>query len=151
MSKPFKETKFGKILLEKVPEAAGMIGDVLPDKGVLGIVKNIIDSSTVSPAEKAELLKEAKQFEQTELQELLKDKQNARSREVELAKAGNNDLLMKATGFTLIAAFLSVVGSTIFFEIPDANKEAHSHLRGMIEGAFVGGMVFYYFGAAKQR
>jgi hypothetical protein len=150
MKKPFKETKFGKLLTEKVPEAARIVGDVLPDHGVLGIVKNLIDGATISPEEKKALLNEAREFELTELKLYMDDKASARSREVELAKAGNADLLMKATGFTLIAAFLAVVLSTIFYEIPEANVEAHAHLRGMVEGAFVGGMVFYYFGASKK-
>ena len=38
--KPFKETAVGKFLLNKLP---GVVTDVLPDKGVLGIVKNLID------------------------------------------------------------------------------------------------------------
>jgi hypothetical protein len=43
--KPFSETGVGKFLLEKIPNAVGSLGDVLPDKGVLGVVKNIITSS----------------------------------------------------------------------------------------------------------
>jgi hypothetical protein len=43
--KKFKETGVGKFLLEKIPNAIGSLGDVLPDKGVLGVVKNIIASN----------------------------------------------------------------------------------------------------------
>lgn len=41
MKKPFKETKVGKFLLDKLP---GFVAGTLPDKGVLGIVKNLIDN-----------------------------------------------------------------------------------------------------------
>lgn len=52
--KPFKETGVGKFLLEKIPNAVGALGDVLPDKGVLGVVKNIISSSNeLSAADQA--------------------------------------------------------------------------------------------------
>jgi hypothetical protein len=54
--KPFKDTAVGKFLLEKVP---GFVVDVLPDNGVLGIVKNLIDSdSSLTQYDKDMLLKE---------------------------------------------------------------------------------------------
>jgi len=43
--KKFKDTKVGKWIQEKLPEVASNVGDVLPDKGVLGIVKRIVDGS----------------------------------------------------------------------------------------------------------
>jgi hypothetical protein len=151
MKKPFKETKFGKLLTDKLPEAVAVIGDVLPDSGVLGIAKNIIDKSTLSPEEKKELHDKAKEFELTELQLILQDKQSARLREVELAKTGKTDWLHIATGATVIISFLFSVIAIIFQEVPSNNKEIFIHLLGIIEGAFVGGMVFYYFGASKPQ
>ena len=47
MSKPkkkFKETKVGKFLKEKAPNILNTVGEFLPDRGGLGIVKNIISS-----------------------------------------------------------------------------------------------------------
>jgi len=44
MRKSFKETKIGVFLSSKAPKVLQAIGDVLPDKGTLGIVKNIIAS-----------------------------------------------------------------------------------------------------------
>ena len=44
MSKPkkkFKDTKVGQFLTDKVPGILGVVGDVLPDAGVLGVVKLI--------------------------------------------------------------------------------------------------------------
>ena len=59
--KPFKETAVGKFLLDKIP---GFVGDVLPDKGVHGIVKNLIDGDDSMTAEqKAELKKELYELE----------------------------------------------------------------------------------------
>jgi hypothetical protein len=49
--KPFKNTKLGEWLKTNAPKALDFVGDVLPDKGVLGILKNIIGSSTDIPAE----------------------------------------------------------------------------------------------------
>jgi len=38
---------------------------------------------------------------------------------------------------------------TMFLEVPEENRESFAHLRGMIDGAFVGGLVGYYFVKSK--
>ena len=42
--KKFKDTKVGGWLANNAPKVLDTVGDVLPDKGVLGIVKNLIDN-----------------------------------------------------------------------------------------------------------
>jgi len=42
MKKSFNETKIGVFLSKKAPKVLQALGDVLPDKGTLGIVKNLI-------------------------------------------------------------------------------------------------------------
>lgn len=42
--KKFKDTKVGGWLAKNAPNVLDVVGDVLPDKGVLGVVKNLIDS-----------------------------------------------------------------------------------------------------------
>jgi len=44
--KTFKETKVGAFLASKAPKVLAAIGDVLPNQGTLGVVKNIISSDT---------------------------------------------------------------------------------------------------------
>ena len=44
MKKTFKETKIGSFLLDKAPKVLQTLGDVLPDQGTLGLVKNLISS-----------------------------------------------------------------------------------------------------------
>ena len=46
MKKKLKDTKLGLWLKDKAPSVLNTVGDLLPDKGVLGIVKNLISSST---------------------------------------------------------------------------------------------------------
>jgi len=41
--KKFKDTKIGKFLKDKAPNILDVVGDILPDNGALGIVKNLID------------------------------------------------------------------------------------------------------------
>jgi hypothetical protein len=150
MKKPFKETKFGKLLNEKLPDAVAIIGDVLPDSGMLGIAKNIIDKSTLTKEEKEELHASAEEFRLTELKLILEDKQSARLREVEIVKAGRTDWMQIATGATILILTIMCNTALIFFDIPKENKEIFVHWLGIIEGGFIGGLVFYYFGASKQ-
>jgi hypothetical protein len=55
------------------------------------------------------------------------------------------DLLYYATGFAIIAVFLTMSYVVMFLQVPEENKEAFAHLRGMIDGAFVTGLVGYFF------
>jgi len=56
--KTLKETKIGAFLASKAPKVLNAIGDVLPDKGTLGIVKNIITSdSSIEPQDKEMAMK----------------------------------------------------------------------------------------------
>ena len=51
-SKPIKETNLGKWLKEKAPSVLDVAGDLLPDRGALGVVKSLLDNTTdVDPAE----------------------------------------------------------------------------------------------------
>tara|TARA_R100000900_G_scaffold146016_1_gene133823 strand:- start:601 stop:1050 length:450 start_codon:yes stop_codon:yes gene_type:complete len=56
--KKFAETKVGKFLKEKAPAVLNSIGDILPDQGGLGIVKNIISSdNSIEPQDKETAMK----------------------------------------------------------------------------------------------
>ncbi len=56
--KKFKDSKVGKWLNEKLPGVADTVGDVLPDSGVLGVIKRVVDGSPeLTSAEKLEFEK----------------------------------------------------------------------------------------------
>jgi len=56
--KKFKETKVGAFLKEKGPQLVSQLGEFLPDKGGLGIVKNLITSdTTIEPQDKEMAIK----------------------------------------------------------------------------------------------
>jgi hypothetical protein len=56
--KTFKETKVGAFLASKAPKVLDAIGDILPDQGTLGIVKNLITSdSNIEPIDKEQAMK----------------------------------------------------------------------------------------------
>tara|TARA_R100000406_G_scaffold21043_2_gene13024 strand:- start:2128 stop:2568 length:441 start_codon:yes stop_codon:yes gene_type:complete len=52
--KKIKDTNLGKWLKEKAPSVLDVAGDLLPDRGALGVVKSLLDNTTdVDPAESA--------------------------------------------------------------------------------------------------
>ena len=56
--KTLKETKIGAFLASKAPKVLNAIGDVLPNQGTLGIVKNLITSDkSIKAADKEMALK----------------------------------------------------------------------------------------------
>lgn len=53
--KKLKDTKIGIWLQEKAPDILNVVGELLPDSGALGIVKNLIDTSDkITPDQKME-------------------------------------------------------------------------------------------------
>lgn len=52
MNKPIRDTKLGEWLREKAPNVLETVGDLLPDSGTLGVIKNILDKDpSIDPAE----------------------------------------------------------------------------------------------------
>lgn len=139
--KPFKDTKVGKFLLEKVP---GLVGDVLPDKGVLGIVKNLIDTDeSMDDQQKAELKKELYQLE-------VADRDSARKRESDIKKAGGDDWMMLITGVVGLAAFIFTIYAVVY--VPSVTEnDLFVHLMGMIEGVVVSNIFAYYYGTSSDK
>jgi len=56
--KKFKDTKVGVFLKEKAPKILNGIGEILPDSGVYGVVKNLITTDNeMTPADKETAMK----------------------------------------------------------------------------------------------
>ncbi len=56
--KTFKETKVGAFLASKAPKVLQALGEVLPNQGTLGVVKNLISSDTkIKAVDKEQALK----------------------------------------------------------------------------------------------
>lgn len=150
--KKFRDTKLGKFLLEKVPKAAGVIGDLLPDKGLLGVVKNIIDGEPSLAAEDRLQLQQMLQDFEKEMYALeIQDRDSARNREIEIAKTGRTDHLMYVSGYVALASFLGMVITVIYASIEKIEIEnaLFHQLMGIVEA--VAFTVFgYYFGASKS-
>lgn len=139
--KPFKETKVGKFLFNKIPALAG---DVLPDKGILGVVKNLIDSDdSMGQAEKDDLYKELYEME-------VADRDSARQREVEVKKAGGQDWMMFITGIVGLASFIFTIYAVVY--VPSVvENDLFVHLMGMIEGVVISNIFAYYYGTSADK
>ena len=57
--KKIKDTKLGSWLADKAPQVLGVVGDLLPDSGGLGIVKNLIDQDPKVDSEEAQRIIDA--------------------------------------------------------------------------------------------
>ena len=57
--KKIKDTKLGAWLANKAPKVLGVVGDLLPDKGALGVVKNLIDNDDSVDSEEAQRMIDA--------------------------------------------------------------------------------------------
>jgi len=145
--KKFRDTKVGKFLTEKATKIIQTIGDVLPSNGTLGIVKNLINlSDELTDEDKEIATKELVQMEEI----MLKDRESARVREVEIAKLQKFDFLFYLTGLVGLAAFCFMIYAIVYLTIPTDNKEVWIHLIGITEGIVIS-IFGYYFGSSIKR
>ena len=145
--KKFKDTKVGIFLKDKAPKILETVGDVLPDKGVLGVVKNLIDKSDELNPKLKEMAIE-KLIESYEIE--VSDRISAREREIELAKSARHDILFHVTGLIGLGVFCFIVFAIAFLKVPEENKEVWIHLIGICEGVVLS-IFGYYFGSAMKK
>ena len=142
-----KDSKIGKLLKEKAPKILDIIGDVLPSNGTMGIIKNIISKDPdLTPEEKAELHNRVIELYKLEVA----DRDSARKREIEMAKAGGNDWMMNLTGVVGLFCFIFIVYSVVY--IPEVlHNELFVHLMGMVEGVVIGNIFAFYYGTSSKK
>ena len=115
--KKFNETKIGAFLNKKAPKILNTIGDVLPDNGAFGIVKNLISSDTsLGPEDKEMALKLLEQ----DIQEM----NNISSRWASDMKSDSwlskNTRPMTLIFLTLAMTIFIVLDSTILLQIKES-------------------------------
>lgn len=144
--KKFKDTKVGKFLGKVAPSILGVAGDLLPDAGVLGIVKNLIEKDdSISPEDKAAALDQVRSMYELEVA----DRDSARNREIEVKKTGSKDFMMLATGLSGLASFIFIIYAVVY-EPTVLENDLFVHLMGMIEGVVISNIFAYYYGTSAQ-
>ena len=101
--KKFKETKAGQWLTEKLPDVAEKFAGVLPDQGVLGIIKRAVDGSPeLSSAEKLEFERLAMEAEKSAQENITRRWEADAASDVKLAKYIRPVTLITLTVFYMI-------------------------------------------------
>ena len=143
-----------KFLKENARNSLGVALDLVGENTNIPILSNVIEGIGEKLQNDKYLTdeqkKEAKEIIKLELEELdliLKDVQNARSREIEIAKTGKKDIMMFIAGVVGLSVFVFMVVAIVF--IPELqNNKLLIHLLGMVEGIAL--TIFaYYFGNSK--
>ena len=132
-----------------MPDALELVGDLLPDQGVMGVVKRLVDKTPdvqIAPEDKAAIHDKI-----TELYALeTADRDSARKREASIKKAGGFDIMFNLTGIVGLAIFTFMVYAITSMEIPHENKEIWIHLIGITEGIVLS-IFGYFFGSAVKK
>lgn len=142
-----KDTKIGKFLAEKAPHVLDVAGSLLPDAGLLGVVKNLIDKDpNLTPEDKQQIHQQLVELYKLEVE----DRDSARKREVEITKAGGNDWMMNVTGVVGLVCFVFIIYSVVY--IPEVlDNELFIHLMGMVEGVVIGNIFAFYYGTSSKK
>jgi len=127
MKKKFKDTKVGQFLLNNGSGIVNTIGDVLPNNGVLGLVKGLIDKDDSLPPEDKEKALKLLEMDMVEMQEVTK--------RWEADLNSDNKLSKNVRPLTLI--FFSV--AYVIGWYLDYSLENITGLLSLIVGAYFGG------------
>jgi len=154
MSKPkkkFKDTKVGKFLTDKVPSILGIVGDVLPDAGVLGVVKGLIEKEdpAILPPEDKEKAMKLLELDMIELQEVSKRWESDMKSDSWLSK---NTRPLTLVYLTIITSLYIVLDSLdIAFDIDESWVELLKTLLVTIYVAYFGSRGFEKYNTIKKN
>lgn len=148
--KKFKDTKVGRFLVDKVPSILGIVGDVLPDAGVLGVVKGLIqkeDPSVLPPEDKEKAMK-LLELDMVELQEVSKRWESDMKSDSWLSK---NTRPLTLVYLTIITSLYIVLDSLdIAFDIDPSWVELLKTLLVTIYVAYFGSRGFEKYSTIKK-
>jgi len=151
--KKFGDTKLGAFLKNKAPSILGLVGDILPDQGALGVIKNLISKDSGIPdGDKLEFEKLARDYEQEELKMILADKDSAR----DLQKAAllqddkfSKNYIYYLGSFIIVSAVM--FGVMLFFvEVPAENKRLVEMFADIFLFAGALAVIQFFFGSSKS-
>jgi len=118
--KKIKDTKLGVWLSEKAPNILGVVGDLLPDKGALGVVKNLIDKDDSVDSEEAQRIIDAEVHFQENVTERWKADMGS---DVKLAK-----LIRPLTLIALMSMFMLTMVADSIDSLPFTVKDSYVDL-----------------------
>ena len=135
-------TKIGDFLRKTAPHITDIVGDILPDSGALGVVKNLIQKDKkLTIEQKNEALKI--------LQLDLENTKDARAMQV--AALGQEDIFSKRFVYYL-ASFWSIIGAAYLFLATFTkvvNPKMADTVLGFLLGTIVATIINYFFGSSQ--
>ena len=151
MSKPkkkFKDTKVGKFLLGSGSTIVDTVGDLLPNSGVLGIVKNLIAKDETLPPEDKEKAMRLLELDKIELQEVSKRWDSDMKSDSWLSK---NTRPMTLIYLTVVTSLYIILDSLdIAFDIDESWVELLKTLLVTIYVAYFGSRGFEKYSSIKK-
>lgn len=120
MDKKIKDTGLGKWLKEKAPNVLDTVGDLLPDQGALGVVKNLLDQEPDVSPEEAKARVEAEIAYQNNVTERWKADMGS---DVKLAK-----YIRPVTLISLMAMFMATMVADSLDNLPFNVKDSYVSL-----------------------
>lgn len=115
-----KDTSLGKWLKEKAPSVLEVAGDLLPDRGALGVVKSLLDNTTdIDPAESAAAVEAEVRFQENVTERWKADMGS----DVKLAK-----VIRPATLIALMIMFMITMVLDSLDELPFNVKDSYVSL-----------------------
>lgn len=118
--KKIKDTKLGAWLKEKAPGVLSTVGDLLPDSGALGVVKNLLDKEPgVDPAEAKAVIDAEVQFQNNVTERWKADMGS----DVKLAK-----LIRPVTLICLMVMFMATMVADSLDNLPFNVKDSYVSL-----------------------
>ena len=115
-----KDTKLGVFLREKLPSVLSTVGDLLPDQGALGIVKNLVSKSNSLSAEDQEELDRLMLEGEVEAQRAVSDRWAADMKsDVWLAKVIRPIILISLLSIYTVMAIADSI-TAVPFEVKDS-------------------------------
>tara|TARA_R110002020_G_scaffold313498_1_gene528736 strand:- start:2070 stop:2507 length:438 start_codon:yes stop_codon:yes gene_type:complete len=118
--KKIKDTKLGAWLASKAPNVLGVVGDLLPDSGALGVVKNLIDKDDSVDSEEAQRVIDAEVRFQENVTERWKADMGS---DVKLAK-----LIRPLTLIALMSMFMLTMVADSIDGLPFTVKDSYVDL-----------------------
>ena len=135
-------TKIGDFLRKTAPHITDIVGDILPDSGALGVVKNLIQKDKKLTIEQKNEALKILQFD-------LENTKDARAMQV--AALGQEDIFSKRFVYYL-ASFWSIIGAAYLFlatftEV--VNPKMADTVLGFLLGTIVATIINYFFGSSQ--
>lgn len=144
--KKFKETKVGSFITKNVPQVLDVVGDVLPDKGVIGIVKNLISKDETVPQEVKDELNRLIELEYADID-------SARQREIAIATSENVPFIVKIVqpllAMVIVTLTFALFYMIMFRHVESVEKDILIYVLGALT-TYVGTILSYYFGSSSS-